>query len=85
MPELRKKVYRRTVVVEFQKCAKCPREVTELRKGLCRGCYLRKYRGTAIAPGARCVCGESNPIVLVKTGNAARCYNCRALERAAVA
>lgn len=66
-------------------CRLCPRDVLEGRRGLCRGCYLRAYRGTALPEGAQCACGVSNPIALVKAGEAVRCYNCRALERAAVA
>ena len=67
------------------KCRICPRDCHEGRRGLCRGCYLRAFRGTALPEGAACVCGVDNPIVLVKCGGGVRCYNCRALEKAAAA
>lgn len=77
---------RRTFVIQFEKCRLCPREVRQLRRGLCMGCYLRDSRGTHPGEGASCVCGVSNPIALVKSRHGeVRCYNCRALERAAVA
>jgi hypothetical protein len=76
----------RTFSIQVNACRLCPRPALEPRRGLCRGCYLREYRGTALPEGAACVCGVSNPITLVKCkGGGVRCYNCRALERAATA
>lgn len=67
-------------------CRACPRATDEPRRGLCRACYLRAYRGTALPADAACECGAHNPIVLVTTrAGAVRCYNCRALERASAA
>lgn len=74
----------RTLALEVCTRFPCTRLAAKGRRGLCRGCYLRDYRGTAIPEGARCECGMSNPAALVKTGPAVRCYNCRALARAAL-
>lgn len=51
------------------------------RKGLCRACYLRKWRGAALPPNPRCVvCGEKRRIVLrwCKIGRSriVTCQNC---------
>ena len=77
---------RRTLSIEVDTCRACPRPAIQPRRGLCRGCYMRQYRGSELPEGAACVCGVSNPITLVKCkkGGPVRCYNCRALERAAV-
>jgi hypothetical protein len=45
---------------------------------------MRAYRGSTLPSDAACVCGVSNPITLCNTRGAVRCYNCRALERAAM-
>jgi hypothetical protein len=67
-------------------CRVCPRSAAALKCGMCQPCYLRAYRGTALPPAARCArpgCVVKNPIVLVRTASGVRCYNCRALDRAA--
>jgi hypothetical protein len=65
-------------------CSVCPRTAVTLKCGMCQPCYLRAYRGTALPPAARCAgCAVKNPIVLVRTELGVRCYNCRALDRAA--
>lgn len=66
------------------KCSDCPRMTDEPRKGQCLGCYQRTRRGSALPAGARCLCGQSNPIALVRTHWGVSCYNCRALARAGV-
>jgi NMD protein affecting ribosome stability and mRNA decay len=52
-----------------------------LRRGLCRACYLREWRGTALPDGAACaICDERRRIVLRWTRLADRrvvtCQNC---------
>jgi hypothetical protein len=52
-----------------------------LRRGLCRACYLREWRGTALPDGAACmICKERRRIVLrwTKLGSAriVTCQNC---------
>ena len=52
-----------------------------LRRGLCRACYLREWRGTALPDGASCACcKERRRIVLrwTKVGSAriVTCQNC---------
>lgn len=52
-----------------------------LRRGLCRACYLRQWRGTALPAAAACViCKERRRIVLrwTKVGSAriVTCQNC---------
>ncbi len=52
-----------------------------LRRGMCRACYLRHWRGTALPDGARCIgCKERRRIVLrwtkVGGGRAVTCQNC---------
>ncbi|MGZ3406588.1 MAG: hypothetical protein ACXVAN_09120 [Polyangia bacterium] len=52
-----------------------------LRRGMCRACYLRQWRGTALPDGAACVtCHERRRIVLrwTKVGatRAVTCQNC---------
>jgi hypothetical protein len=77
---------KRTFPLLVKQCRLCPRDAIEPRRGLCRGCYMREYRGTSLPAAAACSCGMSNPVALVKCrGGDVRCYNCRALERGAVA
>jgi hypothetical protein len=69
-------------------CDSCPRLTRAPKMGKCQACYLRSYRGSALPARARCErrgCHERNPIVLVRVGDAVRCYNCRALDRARAA
>jgi hypothetical protein len=52
-----------------------------LRRGLCRACYLREWRGTALPDGAACtICKERRRIVLrwtkVGTERIVTCQNC---------
>ena len=52
-----------------------------LRRGMCRACYLRHWRGTALPHGARCVaCKEQRRLVLrwTRLGGArvVTCQNC---------
>jgi hypothetical protein len=52
-----------------------------LRKGMCRACYLRKWRGTSLPEKATCVaCHERRRLVLrwtkVGTTRAVTCQNC---------
>jgi hypothetical protein len=52
-----------------------------LRRGLCRACYLREWRGTALPDGAACaICKERRRIVLRWTKVGAErivtCQNC---------
>ncbi len=52
-----------------------------LRRGMCRACYLRHWRGTALPDGASCViCHERRRIVLrwtrVGGTRAVTCQNC---------
>src|SRR5258708_39782736 len=52
-----------------------------LRRGLCRACYLREWRGTALPEGAACtICKERRRIVLrwtkVGTQRIVTCQNC---------
>ena len=52
-----------------------------LRRGMCRACYLRHWRGTALPDGAACtICHERRRIVLrwTKVGGtrAVTCQNC---------
>jgi NMD protein affecting ribosome stability and mRNA decay len=52
-----------------------------LRRGLCRACYLREWRGTALPDGAACmICKERRRIVLrwTKVGSEriVTCQNC---------
>lgn len=52
-----------------------------LRRGMCRACYLRHWRGTALPDGAACVaCRERRRLVLRWTrlgqGRAVTCQNC---------
>lgn len=65
-------------------CTDCPRMTDEPRGGKCLGCYQRTRRGTALPTGARCTCGQDNPIALVRSPWGVICYNCRALAKAGV-
>jgi hypothetical protein len=52
-----------------------------LRRGLCRACYLREWRGTALPASASCaLCSEKRRVVLrwtrVGSGRAVTCQNC---------
>lgn len=52
-----------------------------LRRGMCRACYLRHWRGTMLPDGARCIaCRERRRIVLrwTRVGGArvVTCQNC---------
>ncbi len=52
-----------------------------LRRGMCRACYLRHWRGTALPDGAACaICRERRRIVLrwtrVGGARAVTCQNC---------
>lgn len=52
-----------------------------LRRGMCRACYLRHWRGTALPDGAACVvCRERRRMVLRWTrlghGRVVTCQNC---------
>jgi hypothetical protein len=63
-------------------CRKLPEACSVgLRRGMCRACYLRQWRGTALPEGAACaVCHERRRIVLrwTKIGGtrAVTCQNC---------
>jgi hypothetical protein len=66
-------------------CVVCRKAAAELgvglRRGMCRACYLRHWRGTALPDGAECVvCAERRRIVLrwtrVGADRVVTCQNC---------
>jgi hypothetical protein len=66
-------------------CAVCRKSADSLgvglRRGMCRACYLRHWRGTALPEGAACVaCQERRRIVLrwtrVGAERVVTCQNC---------
>ncbi len=62
-------------------CSECRSTSSPLRRGLCRACYLRAWRGTALPRGARCVaCSERRKLVLRWTrlgeSRVVTCQNC---------
>lgn len=62
-------------------CATCHKETAGLRRGLCRACYLRAWRGTELPPRATCtLCSERRRIVLrwtrVGMERIVTCQNC---------
>lgn len=67
-------------------CPGCGQTTDEPRRGLCRSCYLKQWRGTGIPQGASCAgCAEPRRVLLqLKTIAGARvplCYNCSQLLR----
>jgi hypothetical protein len=71
------------------KCALCPRVTSELRRGLCFGCYQRQNRHGALTLPACCAgfedngCKVNDPRLLRPTGEGLRCLNCALLARLA--
>jgi NMD protein affecting ribosome stability and mRNA decay len=72
-------------VVNSPSCSVCKKGADSLgvglRRGMCRACYLRHWRGTALPDGAACViCQERRRIVLRWTKVGAKrvvtCQNC---------
>jgi hypothetical protein len=70
---------------EAAACVVCRKAATAcgvgLRRGMCRACYLRHWRGTALPDGASCViCHERRRIVLrwtrVGGTRTVTCQNC---------
>jgi hypothetical protein len=68
---------------DLARCRTCQREPDSsgLRRGLCRACYLRAWRGAELPDGATCVtCSEKRRVVLRWTRLAAAkvvtCQNC---------
>jgi hypothetical protein len=62
-------------------CCVCRRPRSGLRRGLCRACYLRAWRGTALPEGAECAaCPERRRAVLRWTQlgdeRLITCHNC---------
>lgn len=62
-------------------CENCKTAVPALRRGLCRACYLRKWRGAALPDGAQCtLCAEQRRPVLrwtkVGVDKVIMCQNC---------
>ncbi len=64
-------------------CRTCHRapDASGLRRGLCRACYLRAWRGTELPDGARCeLCTERRRMVLrwtkIGTARIVTCQNC---------
>lgn len=70
-------------VDDVQVCRTCHRapDSVGLRRGLCRACYLRAWRGTELPPGATCaVCPERRRVVLrwtrLQREKIVTCQNC---------
>src|SRR5436305_1264098 len=62
-------------------CRTCHGSSSALRRGLCRACYLRAWRGTELPAGAACVtCPERRRMVLrwtrLGTARVVTCQNC---------
>jgi hypothetical protein len=69
-------------VMELPRCRTCLTESKSgLRKGLCRACYLRAWRGAELPQKAHCaLCPEKRRMVLrwtrVGAGKLVTCQNC---------
>jgi hypothetical protein len=69
-------------VMETPRCRTCHGAASSgLRRGLCRACYLRAWRGTELPAGAACaLCPEKRRVVLrwTRVGSAklVTCQNC---------
>lgn len=67
---------------DLAKCALCPTETNDLRRGLCFVCYQRHRRHGALQLPAVCVgfqnneCRVSDPRLLRPFGQGLRCLNC---------
>jgi hypothetical protein len=64
-----------------KRCRTCRAPAQSLRRGLCRACYLRAWRGTELPSGARCAtCSERRRMVLrwtrVGPERVVTCQNC---------
>src|SRR5438034_295158 len=62
-------------------CSTCQRLTAGLRRGLCRACYLRAWRGAELPQGAGCaICPEKRRVVLrwtrLLTEKIVTCQNC---------
>jgi NMD protein affecting ribosome stability and mRNA decay len=69
--------------VRCRTCRRAPDDGQGLRRGLCRACYLRAWRGAELPDGAACVtCRERRRMVLrwTRLGTSAKkiitCQNC---------
>jgi hypothetical protein len=67
--------------MDTPRCRTCNGSSSALRRGLCRACYLRAWRGTELPAGATCAtCPEQRRIVLrwTRLGGArvVTCQNC---------
>src|SRR4051812_1811018 len=67
--------------MEKPRCRTCQRSVASLRRGLCRACYLREWRGTELPARAGCaLCPEKRRAVLRWTriggGRQVTCQDC---------
>jgi hypothetical protein len=67
--------------MERRECTRCHTPGEGLRRGLCRACYLRAWRGTELPAGATCAtCDEQRHAVLrwtrLATTRVVTCQNC---------